>query len=274
MKHDNRDSREFQTGHRVALKFSEGWWMFNVIGTEYNELKPVTLLNENDNRDVIGAQTSGSDNDQIRDPTGDRLLVPADDERNLVYHVMYGINPSRMQVFEQWGRDRNRAIEDYDAPGEPAPIVNGFDSPYNNPTKEAEFVTVNNLNPPKLQAYNPTDTALEANLSFHVTKLRYAVIDDMDVKKAIMQGQMNADKYMMGGGVQDSNQVRPPQWLTENFGDTIHTTRQILEHNVQPPEASEAGSGTGGSGNGENGGIGSGVPDRVGEIGNNGGDNQ
>lgn len=230
MNHDQRDTRYLDTGHTLALKFAGGWWFVNIIGRETTELKPYILKNENGNRAAIAADTAGDENDRIRDPSGDELIVPDSDQRNLIFQVMYGIAPSSMQVFERFGRERNRAIEAYDQPGDPAPIVEGFDSPYNNPSHEAEMWTINDISDPKLQAYNPTDEPLEARLSLHVNKYRYATITDRSTQKAILQGNTRARLVSMGGGVQDADQLSIPNWLKETFGEHIRSSEDILTY--------------------------------------------
>lgn len=215
-------------GMFAGLKFDEGWWFIQVVGNEYVELKPFVLQNSNENRATIAADTSGVNTDQIEDSQQRLVVEPDDDERNTVFQIMYGIAPSRMQVFTLYGRDRNEALQDYDEPGDPAAYVNGFDSPYNNPTREAELFYVNSMSPLRLQAFNPMDEAAEATLSFHVNKLRYTTITDQELMKAMLQGQQPARLKMLGEGVQNRNQVGVPNWVNEAFGEHIMTTEEIL----------------------------------------------
>lgn len=218
-----------KTGMFAGLKFDKGWWFIQVVGNEYIEAKPVLLQNENENRGPIAPETAGVDTDQIEDNQGRQILEPDDSDRNTVHQIMYGVAPSRMQVFTLYGRDRNEALQDYDEPGEPAAYINGFDSPYNNPTREAEVFYVNSMSPLRLQAYNPTDEAAEARLSFHVNKLRYTTVTDKGLMKAMLQGQQPARLSMMGDGVQNQNQVGIPNWIDEAFNEHILTTDEILE---------------------------------------------
>lgn len=226
-----RDSRMLQEGMFAGLKFAEGWWFIQVVGTEYVELKPWILQNENENRAPIAAQTAGVNDDEITDSQDRLLLEPNDSQRNTVFQIMYGIAPSRMQVFELYGRDREVAVQDYDSPGEPAAYVNGFDSPYNNPTRESELFYVNAMSPLRIQGYNPMDEAAEARLSFHINKLRYTTVTDRGLMKAMLQGQQPARLSMLGQGVQNRNQVGVPNWVNEAFGEHIHTTDVILDAN-------------------------------------------
>ena len=217
-------------GHIAGLKFNEGWWFIQAIGTEYNEVKPWTLQNENGNRSAVGSEQSGLDNQNIVDSSGsDRILEPNDEDRNTVFQIYYGIAPSRMQVFTLFGRDRNKAIEDYDAPGEVGVYFSGDDSPYNNPSPQTEVFYVNSMAPLRLQPYNPMDEAMEARVSFHVNKIRYTTITNEDKQKAILQGQEPAKLVNAGLGIQDSDQVSVPSWLQEAFGEHIRTTKRILD---------------------------------------------
>ena len=85
--------------------------------------------------------------------------------------------------------------------------------------------------PLRLQAYNPMDEAAEARLSFHINKLRYTTVTDRSLMKAMLQGQQPARFSMLGGGVQNRNQVGIPNWVDEAFSDHIHTTKEILDAN-------------------------------------------
>jgi len=241
MNPDQRDTRLLDTGDRVGLKFNNGWWFLQVVGTEYVELKPWILLNENNNRAKIAAQTAGSDSDSIETPLSQKLLEPNKDRRDTVFQILYGVAPSRMQVFELYGRNRDTSLENYDQPGDPAAYLNGFDTPYDNPSGTSETFYVNAMSPLRLQAYNPMDTAKEAKISFHVQKLRYNVITNEGLMKAMLQGQVPAKLSMMGGGVSDADQVDMPDWIKESFGNYTYTTNEILSY-------SQSGSG-GGSNN-------------------------
>jgi hypothetical protein len=228
MQHKQRDTRKTRPGHYFGLKFQSGYLFFNVIGTEYVELKPFILKNENGNRAEIAAQTAGDEDDRLHDPNEVPLIEPEDEDRNLFFHIMYGIEPSRMQVFQRYGRDRNESLINYDEPGDPAPITNGFDSPYNNPSRESEFIVANDMSQPKLQAYNPMDEPAEARLSIHITKLRFAVIDDPGTQRALLQGQIPSRIMMVGGGAQDGDQTKAPSWVTSTFGDELRSAQEIL----------------------------------------------
>lgn len=222
-----RDTRFALPGHYVALHWDGGWWMLQVIGTSQMELKPWILLNENGNRAAIAAQTSGN-LDDIQDSSSRRLLEPNDSERNLVFQILMGVEPSRMQLFPQFGRDQNLGLEDSIAPGEDEVWLNGFDSPYNNPSPQSEVFYVNSMDRFRLQAYNPMDEADEARVSFFINKVRYATITDVNVMKAILQGQIPSHKHMMGLGAQDRYQLKVPEWLDDTFGENIRTTEEIL----------------------------------------------
>lgn len=229
MRQETRDPRTLKTGNYLGLKFQdEGWWFTQILETEFIELKPWILLNENGNRDVIAAQTAGSEDDEITDTTDRHYIIPRDDEQNLIFQVQVGIAPSRMQVYPIFGRDRAPNLRGSAEPGEPQVPITGFDSPYNNPSREAEFFTINDMEFPSLQAFNPMDTAEEARLSFHVTKMKYATIDDKETQRALLQGQIPARFAPMGMGAQARDQLKTPNWLRNTFGPEIRTTEDIL----------------------------------------------
>jgi hypothetical protein len=246
MNYEQRDSRFLREGNFLGLKFDEGWWFVQIIGTEYNEVKPWVLQNENGNRAEIGAQTASVENDEIQDANANNILEPEESERNLIHQVLYGIAPSRMQVFQLYGRNRPRAVQNYDRPRDPGAYISGDDSPYDNPSDQSEAFLINAMSPLRLQAFNPMDEAMEARLSFHVNKLRYTVITDRSLMKAMLQGQVTASFGMMGGGAQDSSQVGVPSWLDNAFGEDIYSTREILDADTgggedEPPLTRSAG---------------------------------
>lgn len=237
MNHKQRDSRFMREGHFGGLKFDDGWFFYQVVGTEYAELKPYILLNENGNRAAIAAETAGSEQEEIDDTFDNKIIEPDDDERNAIFQILYGVAPSRMQVFLQFGRDRNVSLQDYDQPGDPAAYLNGFDSPYNNPSPQSEVFYINDMSPIRVQAYNPMNVAEEARVSFHVNKMRYVAITDRGLMKAMLQGQQPANLAMAGLGIQNSDQVGIPTWLNEAFGEHIHTTQEILDANTSGGQA-------------------------------------
>lgn len=231
MREKYKEDRFLRAGHFAGLKFDEGWLFIQVVGTEYVEMKPYILQNENEVRGEIAAQTAGVKEEEVIDEFDSNVLEPDSDERNTINQILFGVAPSRMQVFTLFGRDRNVALQDYDEPEDPAAFVNGFDSPYNNPSPQTEIFYTESQAPLRFQAFNPTDTPLEARLSFHVNKLRYTVVTDKGLMKAMLQGQQPASFHMMGLGVQNRDQSGVPSWMTEAFGEHIYTTSEILNSN-------------------------------------------
>lgn len=229
MRDNNRGPNFLGTGDYLGLEFADaGWWFTHVIQTEEIELKPWILLNENENRDVIAAETAGSEDDLFKDTVGREFIVPNDDEKNMIFQVRFGIAPSRMQIYPFFGRDRSPNLRGTAEPGEPQVAFTGFDSPYNNPTRQAEIFTINSMSQPSLQAYNPMPEDEEARVSVHVNKIKYATIEDKDLMKAMIQGQVPFREHPMGLGAQKQDQIKAPGWLQDNFADVMHTTEEIL----------------------------------------------
>lgn len=228
MRQKQRDDRLIRPGMFAGLKFDDGWWFIEATETEFVELKPWTLENSNGNQAELASETAGVDDDEIVDSNNNRVLEPDDDHRTTVNQIFYGISPSRMQVFHLFGRDRNESLEDYDQPGDPAPITNGFDSPYNNPSRQTEIFYVNSMAPLRMQAYNPMNEAAEAEVSFHVNKIRYQTVTDKSLMKAMLQGQHPARIHEMGRGVMSRDQLNAPNWVLEAFGEHIYSTEEVL----------------------------------------------
>lgn len=237
MKNHNNGGRLVDTGHFVGLKFSQGWLFVHVLETEYVELKPWILLNENDNRAAIASNTAGSQDDEIVDEVGRQLIEPDDDEQNLVFQVFVGASPSKIQIFPIFGRDRRPNLTGGSEPGDPHFLFNGYDSPYNNPSEQAEFFLLDAIDSLSFQAYNPLPESTEARLSFHVNKFKYAVVEDKGLMKAFLQGQMPFRDHSVGLGAQAQDQSKAPGWLIERFGDVILTTREILNSDVPAGES-------------------------------------
>jgi len=217
-----------QSGHYLGLKFSDGWFFTFILETEYTELKPWTFLNENGNRAAIAAQTAGSKDDEIKNSVSAQLTEPHDDERNLIFQVRVGLSPSRGQLFPLFGRNRSPHLENQDSPGQKMVPTSGYDSPYNSPTDQLEFFNVADMPNVAYQAYNPMDEAHEIRASFHVNQMKYAVVTDINLMRAMIEGQQPAKLYAMGMGAQQNNQIRAPGWMKEQFGNEIHTTQEIL----------------------------------------------
>lgn len=221
------DNGLLRTGMFAGLHFDQGWFFIQTLDTEYIELKPWILLNENETRGEIAAQTAGSEDDEFVDAQGRHYLIPADQEQDMVFQTQFGISPSRMQVYPFFGRDRAPNLEDAE-PGTPEIPFSGYDSPYNNPNPVAEIFTVNSQTKPSLQAYNPMDEASEAKLSFHVNKIKYAVVEDMGLMRAMLQGNQPAKLHSMGLGAQKRDRISAPGWLMDIFGENVHTTQEII----------------------------------------------
>lgn len=230
MKDKGESQANLLTGQFLGLKFASGWFFVRVLETEFIELKPWILLNDSGNREAIPAETAGSEDDEVLDTNDRHFLVPEDNEQNLVFQIRYGIDPSRMQIYPIFGRDRSPNLVGSAEPGSPQIPVNGFDSPYNDPTEQSELFVMNSQEFPSFQAYNPMDEAEEARLSFHVNKMKYAAITDINVMKAMLQGQQPARLHPMGHGAQRRDQLGVPAWLNRTFGDHIYTTEDILTH--------------------------------------------
>lgn len=239
MNHSAHRPNVITSGHYVGVEFEQGWFFFNAIQTEEIELKPYTLLNENGNRAEIAAATAGSEDDEIVDQFSRELVEPSSSEQNLIFQVLFGVAPSRVQIFPRFGRDRSPNLRGGAEPGEPQIAFNGYDSPYNDPSSQAEMFMFNDMNDLQLQAYNPMSEPTEARISAHVNKIRYTVVEDVDLMRAFLDGKMRFTAHSAGLGAQSTDRIRAPGWLTEKFGDVIYTTQEIY----QQSEASAGSSG-------------------------------
>lgn len=237
------DKRLVKTGQYVGLKFQEGWLFFHVLDTEYVELKPWVLLNEDNERAEIAPMTAGSEDDEITDEVDRKLVEPKQGERNLFFQLFMGVAPSRVQIFPRFGRDRTPNLTGGSEPGKPQLFVTGHDSPYNNPSAQSELFNVNAMKDLALQAYNPMTEATEAKISFHVNKMKYAVIDDPDLMLSFIQGQVPFRDHSMGLSVQSNEQLRAPSWLDDRFGDAMMTTQEIVEQSSREVQTAEGNGG-------------------------------
>lgn len=233
-----QDGRILKTGHYAGLKFEEGWFFTHILDTEYVELKPWILLNEDEERDEIAPHTAGSTDDEIVDHVERQLVEPRSSEQNLLFQLHLGVAPSRIQIFPFFGRDRAPNLTGGAEPGKPQVYLNGYDSPFNDPSPQSEIITVNSMDNLALQAYNPMDEPQEAKMSFHVNKMKYAVVEDVSLMKAMIQGQVPFRDHSMGLAAQRKEQIKAPSWLNDKFGDVILSTQEILRHG-ETEEAAE-----------------------------------
>ena len=234
--------RRLRTGNYGGIKFDDGWFFFHVLETEYIELKPYVLKNEADERGPIAPETAGSEDDEIVDDLDRQLIEPDTDEKNLLFQVMMGVAPSRMQVFPIWGRDRSPNLEGGAEPGEPQVPVTGYDSPYNNPSDYFQFIQYNSQPDLQLQAYNPMGEEQEARVSFHVNKMKYLAVDDVNLMASFIQGQTPFKDFPTGMAAQRTDQFRVPNWMDDRFGDLIMSSSEILdEAGRETPEINEEG---------------------------------
>lgn len=227
MQHSTRDGQPLRTGHFLGLKFDGGWWFVQVLSTSQLELKPWQLPDDNGNKAEIPAQTAGT-YDEIRDNNDQLLLEPGDDERSQIFQIFVGAAPSRVQLYPQFGREQNLGLETSIAPGEDEIWTDGFNSPYGSITAPGELFYMNNMSRLRLTAYNPTDTAFPAKLSFFVNKIKYATVTDVNLMKAMLQNQVTAKKHPVGLGATDKDQLSPPEWVSNAFGEHIYSTKEIL----------------------------------------------
>lgn len=233
MQENTTDSDLLLTGYFLGLKFREGWWFTHILETEKVELKPWVMLNEEQERAEIAPETAGEQDDEMTDPLGRRYTMPSESERGMIFQCLYGIAPSRIQIYPSFGRGRAPNLRGNAEPGSPQIHVTGYDSPYNDPARDSEFFIINGQEFPALQAYNPMSEAVEARLSLHINKLRYATVTDRGVMKAILQGQQPAKLHPMGLGAQSSDQLDAPSWLLDTFGDHIYSTGDVLDYSRQ-----------------------------------------
>ena len=229
MKSGYKHNRQVETGNYVGLKFDDGWMFLNVLEVERIDLKPYVLYNEDNEREEIAPRTAGTTDDEIIDELGRQLVEPNDSAKELMFQVLVGVAPSRMQVYPMYGRSRAPNLRGGAEPGDPQVPLTGYDSPYNNPSLQGEFFTTNDMNTLQLQAYNPMDEPKEARLSMYVNKFRYSVVENVDLMRSFIDGQVPFRSHPMGLGAKNTDQLSTPGWIESRFGDVILTTREIYQ---------------------------------------------
>lgn len=229
MKSGYKHNRQVETGNYVGLKFDDGWMFLNVLEVERIDLKPYVLYNEDNEREEIAPRTAGTTDDEIIDELGRQLVEPNDSAKELMFQVLVGVAPSRMQVYPMYGRNRAPNLRGGAEPGDPQVPLTGYDSPYNNPSLQGEFFTTNDMNTLQLQAYNPMDEPKEARLSMYVNKFRYTVVENVDLMRSFIDGQVPFRSHPMGLGAKNTDQLSTPGWIESRFGDVILTTREIYQ---------------------------------------------
>lgn len=219
-----------KTGHYIGLKFSDGWFFAHVLDTEYIELKPWILYNQDGERGELEPGEVGLPKDnEVEDLSERDLIVPRENERDLMYQVFMGVSPSRLRVFPYYGRNNRPNLVGGAEPENAQTPLTGYDTPYNAPTRQSEFFTLNDIPDLSFQPHNPTSEAVEPRVSFHVNKFRYAAIEDEQLMKSFIQGQTNFRDHSIGLGARQNEQEPAPGWLKSRFSDVILTTEEIME---------------------------------------------
>lgn len=218
-----------QGGHRLAVHWQDRWLFITVLNTETVQMKPYQLSDSDGNQEPLDPGEIGIDDDEIVDANGRNILEPKKTERDIINQVHFGIAPSRMNVHILHGRNYNRSLRDYEEPEDPAPILDGYTTPYSRPSPQhSEMFIFNDMEMPRLQAYNPMDEASPAKVSFHVRKLHYNVITNPKEQRGILQGQVPANIHSAGLGARDNDRIQAPGWLVDSFGQHMPTTNEIL----------------------------------------------
>lgn len=230
-----------KTGHYVGLKFSDGWFFAHILETEYLELRPWIPYNENGERAELAPGEAGVPQDnEIRDLSDREIITPRENERELMFQTFMGISPSRLQVFPYFGRNGRPNLVGGSEPGKNQVAIDGYDSPYNNPTRQSEVITLNNMADLSIQPYNPTSQPVDPRLSFHINKFKFAAIENVELMKSFIEGQVNFRDNVVGIGARSSEQEPTPGWLQKNFGDIIYTTEEILEFTGESSRSASA----------------------------------
>lgn len=230
MKQNPYDNGMVRAGQRVLLKFEEGYLGLQVIGAQFLELKSYTLKNSNgDREELAGGELGTSENIVSFLNSNEQILEPEDSSRDTAYQIQLGISPSRMELYPRFGRQRTIGSGGQDAaPGNSLTPFTGEDSPYNNPSEQTEIFYVNDMEPLKLQPYNPTSEPLEANISVHINKLHYGVIRNPVVLRGMLQGQTPARLAEVGLGEKRRDQLEAPSWVLNSFGENLYSAVDLI----------------------------------------------
>ena len=192
-------------GYYVGVLFSQGPVFFKVLSREILEYT-YTVSN-------VPSRTVTNEWIEPVDDMNRRILEPEQDK--YVLQVMFGIRPALMRVYLQFPPRVDRwSLRGTRKPGGPTGYVDGFMSPYDNPSIRSELWCWKDLYP-AFMLYNDHDETMNAILKFYVAKIKYKIIRDRDTIKAFIEDKRRCHKWSF---------LEPydiPEWLMELVGAEV-----------------------------------------------------
>jgi len=206
-------------GYLAAFQFREGWVVVQVTGREYSVLKPFSVGS-------VSARDNLSSWNDIQDGSNRHYLEPYD--KKFIKQIFWGVTPPQARVFIQYPSRVNRGslIEIERTITGDVGYIDGYTSPYDNPSPVTEMWTWYNLYP-VFNIYNPlSDTMYNVRFNFQVMTYTYEIIKDRNVIKECLTAERRCRKHTIGG---IDPKVSIPMWLKEVVGeDLLSYTRTIL----------------------------------------------
>lgn len=184
------DSKFLDSGDLFALKFQEGYVFLSVENREIAKYRPYSNLED------LGSQSNLSSGQQRLDEPNDSddiLYVPSDDDLTVI-HTGIGIKPHFIRMYTRYPEEEGilGTIPNLAAPssraGDPYGYVDGYDSPYDQPTDALELWI-----PPKshlsFDFYNPDVDQHEPILNIRMAEYKVNLVDprsDIDVARRVL----------------------------------------------------------------------------------------
>lgn len=165
----NRARKVVPTGFIVKVKVQKADLYFRLEIIGQTGLRGGSTAGQDAHLGNIATSTS-SGWKKIQDSDADDLLVPLDEK--IFYQIFYGVSPSRMKVYRQFvsGRDRGTLNKSLTV-GDNVGYVDGFISPYNDPSSTTEFWMLQGYDL-AFNGSNPTSITKDIKLNFLVNKYR------------------------------------------------------------------------------------------------------
>jgi hypothetical protein len=198
-------------GDFLALRFSDGYYCFRVMGKEMTNLKPYEMETA-----LAAAGTSSSWTAiPVSSSNSSEQIQPTKEHKDQIYQVRYGVYPSRMQIYTQFiSRQDRGSLVGTRAEGGAVGHVDGEDSPYMEPTEVSEFFSLYERSP-VFKAYNPTPSTSVVDLNFKIAKLYYWTIKNRALLTKLLSAEKRCKFYTMG--LPGENPMTAPTWLSDIY---------------------------------------------------------
>ena len=192
------------------------------IGTVYRKafFRVIALEETKISNFSLGSITSGGNASTwtaIENANGDKLTVP--ESQDIINHCFVGVTPGSVRVYSQYPRGNIikqvlGQVEPSDSTARNYGWFDGLESPYRQPQKISEFVTLFEVESPYYNCYNPMSSTETVLLNFVMGKYLVEFIDDVELIKDLVSSKRRTT-YLSFGGIERG--IGAPSWLASKI---------------------------------------------------------